>query len=150
MFTAFVALALTAPVDSPKENEKPLSEAAQKEVKKLDGKWKVVKNVVNGEEQSTEVNKYLTFTGRKLAVDDKEAAEITALDPSTDPKCIDLKITLDDTGIAKGTVFEGIYKLDGDDLQLAIHIGSDKKRPDKFESANNSSIVLVTLKREKK
>ena len=76
--------------------------------------------------------------------------EIAALDPSTDPKILDLK-TLEDMGqLRKDAVLESIYKFDGDTLVIAIYIGEGKKRPDKFESPKDSGVVLVTLKREKR
>ena len=51
--------------------------------------------------------------------------------------------------IAKGTVYEGIYKLDGDTLTMAFYVASGSKRPDKFESAQGSGVVVVTLERQK-
>jgi uncharacterized protein (TIGR03067 family) len=149
MFAAVVAVCVFASsADEPK-----LSDAAQKEVKKLEGKWKAVKAVTNGLEETPEMDGaevVLEFKGRKLVVNGKEFMEIAAVDPSTDPKCIDLKAVVDQGQIQKGAVFESIYKLDGDDLLLAIHIGADRKRPAKFESEKDSGVVVVTFKREKK
>jgi uncharacterized protein (TIGR03067 family) len=146
MFVTLVALSLAAPpADEPK-----FSEAAQKELKKLEGKWKAVKAVTNGTEETPQMDGadvVVEFKGRKLIVNDKEFFEIAALDPATDPKCIDLKSLIDQGPFAKGTLFESIYKFDGEDLLLAIHIGADKKRPAKFESEKDSGVVVVTLKR---
>jgi hypothetical protein len=50
----------------------------------------------------------------------------------------------------KGTIYETIYKINSDDLTLAIYFGEGKKRPEKFESVEDSNVVVVTLKREKK
>ena len=74
--------------------------------------------------------------------------EIAAIDPSTEPKCIDLKSAVDRGPIAKGMIFEGIYKFDGETLVLTLNMGVDKKRPQKFESDKDSSVVVVTMKRE--
>ena len=52
-------------------------------------------------------------------------------------------------GVTKDTVYESIFKINGDTLTLAIHIGATKQRPTKFESVKDSGVVVVTLKREK-
>ena len=154
MFAAIVTLTLAAPAALPDDKEKPLPEAAQKELKKLEAKWKAVKAVANGNEEANSKEIYIEFKGRKILVTDDgkemEFFEVAAMDPSTTPKLLDLKALVDMGPITKGTVFEAIYKLDGDDLVIAIHIGADKKRPDKFESEKDSMVVVVTLKREKK
>jgi uncharacterized protein (TIGR03067 family) len=132
--------------------EPKLSEAAQKELKKLEGKWKAVKAVTNGMEETPEMDGnevMVEFKGSKANVNGKEFFLIAALDPSTDPKCIDLKSAVDQGQITKGTVFESIYKLDGEELIIAINIGGDKKRPAKFESEKDSGVVVVTMKKEK-
>ena len=149
MFAAFVAMSVfVATAEEPK-----LTEAAQKELKKFEGKWKAVKAVTNGNEETPEMDGaevILEFKGKKAIVNEKEFFEIATIDPSTDPKCIDLKAVMDRGPITKGTVFEAIYKLDGDTMTIAIHMGETKKRPTKFESEKDSGVVVVTLKREKK
>ena len=148
MFAAVALCVFAASAEEPK-----LTEDARKEVKKLEGKWKAVKAVTNGLEETPEMDGaevVVEFKGRKAVVNGKEFMEIAALDPSTDPKCIDLKAVVEQGQIQKGTVFESIYKFDGEDLVLAIHIGADKKRPAKFESEKDSGVVVVTLRREKK
>jgi uncharacterized protein (TIGR03067 family) len=149
MLAALTALSLVvATADPPKE----LSEAAQKELKKLESKWKLDKIVIDGKEESPPANEaemLLEFKGRKVLVADKELFEIPALDPSTDPKCIDLKALESMGEITKDTIYESIFKLGGDTLVMAIHIGGTKKRPDKFESVKDSGVVVVTLKRVK-
>ena len=152
MFAAFVALTLTAPAaDSPKEKELP--EAAKKDLKKLEGKWKAVKLVVNDEERENPMldgeEVLLEFKGRKIAITGKDHFDITELDPTTTPKLIDLKGLEDKGGIRKDTVYEGIYKIDGETLTIALYIGAGNKRPEKFESPKESNIIVVTLKREK-
>jgi uncharacterized protein (TIGR03067 family) len=56
---------------------------------------------------------------------------------------------MDQGQIAKGTVFESIYKFEGETLVIAIHIGPDRKRPAKFESEKDSGVVVATMKKEK-
>ena len=149
MIAALLSLSFAvAAADEPK-----LSEAAQKELKKFEGKWKAVKAITNGNEETPEMDGQevlVEFKGRKAVVNGKDFFEIATLDPSTDPKCIDLKSLVDQGPIAKGAVFESIYKFDGEDMIMAIHIGADKKRPAKFESEKDSGVVVVTMKRDKK
>lgn len=154
MFATLVALALGSPaaLSDDKEKEKPLPEAAQKELKKLEGKWKATKAVTNGNEEVPSMDGndvIIEFKGRKLLMNDKEVMDVAALDPSTDPKIIDIK-ALQAMGVTtKGQVYEAIYKLDGDALVMAVYVGEGKKRPEKFESPEGSGTVVVTLKRVK-
>jgi uncharacterized protein (TIGR03067 family) len=149
MFAALAALSfVTATADEPK-----LSDAAEKDLKKFEGEWKIAK-VVAGEVEETPMmdgaEVFLEFKGRKMMLGDKEIAAITALDPSTDPKLFDFKGLIDLGQLKKDTVYESIYKFDGDNLILAITMGETRKRPAKFEADKESGTVLITLKREKK
>jgi uncharacterized protein (TIGR03067 family) len=151
MFAAFVALSLTAPAaDPPKEKELP--EAAQKDVKKLEGKWKAVKLLANEEEETPARDGnaiFVEFKGLKVTIVGTNSFQITEIDPTTDPKVIDFKALEDKAGITKDTVYEAIYKLDGETLTIAVYIGAGNKRPQKFESPKDSSIMVITLKRTK-
>jgi uncharacterized protein (TIGR03067 family) len=148
MFATLTALCLVAATadDLPK-----LSEDGAKELKKFEGKWKPEKIIVDGKEEMPPEGEdmLLAFKGRKMLVGEKEFFDVAALDPSTDPKILDLKALADMGPVMKGTVYEAIYKLDGDTLTIAIHLGEGKKRPGKLESPMGSGVVLVTLKREK-
>ena len=86
----------------------------------------------------------------KVLLGEMDLLEVAALDPSADPKCIDFKAAVDIGELRKGTVYESIYKFDGDALILAVHMGEAKARPAKFEAPKDSKVVLVTLKRVKK
>jgi uncharacterized protein (TIGR03067 family) len=153
MFAALVGLALVISADPPKEKEKEFTDAAKKDLKTLQGAWKAVKGVKDGEEETPKMGTedvILEFKDRALLFNGKEFLTVTALDTSTDPKCIDFKVAVDRGPLTKGAVFEGIYKLDGDTLTLALFEDGGVKRPDKFESAKGSKIIVVTLQREKK
>jgi uncharacterized protein (TIGR03067 family) len=149
MFAVLVAASLAVPQQKEKEKEWP--EAAKKELRKFEGMWKAVKGVTNGNEETANGGNdvFIEFKGRKLLLGDKEVFEIAALDPSTDPKILDLKAVTDMGQLRKDAVLESIYKLDGDTLMLAVYIGEGKKRPEKFESPKDSQVVWMTLKREK-
>ena len=89
MFAAFLALCVIATTaDEPK-----LSEAAQKEVKKLEGKWKAVKAVTSGLEETPEmdgaevIRKVREWTGTPIIVlsaRDQEGVKVAALDLGAD------------------------------------------------------------------
>ena len=149
MFAAITTLTLAfAAVEDPK-----FTEAAEKELKKFEAKWKPEKIVANGVEEKPPpdaADMLLEFKGRKIMLGEKHLFNITALDPSVDPKIIDMK-ALDSMGaIMKDTVYESIYKFDGDHLVIAIYVGGAKNRPIKFESEKDSNVVVVTFKKEKK
>lgn len=147
--SALVAVLLLVPMADAKEKE--LSAEAKKELTKLEGKWIATKVLAEGNEETPpEDQKVIEFKGRKFLFGDKELFEVAALDPSTDPKCLDLKAVMDLGELSKGTVYEAIYKIDGDTLLLAVHTQGGNHRPAKFESEKDSKVVLVTFKREKK
>jgi uncharacterized protein (TIGR03067 family) len=154
MFAAFVALSLAAsPAEPPKDKEKELPEAAQKELKKLEGKWKIVKSLDSTKEAEPDPKDpalFFVFKGNELTMEfgeKKEAIRITAIDPSTDPKCIDL------TEKREGKpdrIIEGVYKIDGDKLLIALCITKDgKERPVSFDKPTDPRTVVWTLKRVK-
>ncbi|MCI0700415.1 MAG: TIGR03067 domain-containing protein [Planctomycetia bacterium] len=155
MLAAFVSLTLiVSPANRPEEKEKELPEAAQKELKKLEGKWKATKLVVEGREEEPKgpdgQEVAIEFKARKFLLGGEELFTVAALDPSTTPKILDFKALKDMGEIGKGKTYEGIYKLDGDTLVIALYIGEGQKRPEKFESAEGSKVVVVTFQREKK
>jgi uncharacterized protein (TIGR03067 family) len=151
MFAALIAVTLAVPAAPAEDKEKELPEAAKKELTKFEGKWKAVKFVANEAEEAAPdgADTVLEFKGRKILLGDKELFHIPALDPGTDPKCLDMKALADQAPVAKDTVYEAIYKFDGDELTIAVHVGGGAKRPDKFESPKDSGVVVVTLKRMK-
>jgi uncharacterized protein (TIGR03067 family) len=70
------------------------------------------------------------------------------LDPATSPKAIDLTVA---DGEAKGTVVQGIYAVEGDQLKLCIREVPERgARPKEFKTEKNDAILYATLKRVKK
>jgi uncharacterized protein (TIGR03067 family) len=151
MLAASLCLTLMISADPPKEKE--LSEAARKELKKLEGKWRITKVVFNGKAKPGD-DGFFEFKGRRVigleGGEVEDYFEVVILDPATWPTILDLKALVDMGSLMKGTVYESIYKVDGDDLSLAIYLGTGKKRPDKFVSEKDSNVIVITLKREKK
>src|SRR6266545_2295232 len=134
MLTALMLFVLSAPADPP-EKIKELPAAAQKELKKLEGKWRIVKAATADKEQDVKECESLLFEfkGAELTMslgDKKETIRVTAIDATTDPKCIDLTETRRDKS---ERTLEGVFKLDGDTLQIALTIPKDgKSRPTGF------------------
>ena len=67
-------------------------------------------------------------------------------DPARDPAEIDMTFKAD----PKEPPAQGIYKIEGEFLTLALGVGPGSGRPKKFESADGSGVWLMTFKRAKK
>jgi uncharacterized protein (TIGR03067 family) len=127
----------------------PLPKAAEKELRELQGKWAVVRLVAkDGAVEYEEGDRYiLEFRGRKWIFDGQESAEITAIDPSTDPICLDTKSLEKQT---KEKEQEAVYKREGDTLRIAWYSGKGKQRPTGFDKPTDPDTLVITLKRVKK
>jgi uncharacterized protein (TIGR03067 family) len=151
MLTAIALLVLSAPADPPKEKEKELPEAAKKELKKLEGKWQMVSFVTSqGEADVKDREAFAVFSGVEMTLSagvKKEAIRVTAIDATTDPKCIDLAEPRADK---TERILEGVFKIDGDTLQLAFAIPKDGKiRPTSFDKPTDQRVLVWTFKRVK-
>jgi uncharacterized protein (TIGR03067 family) len=148
MFTAFILFSMTVSAEPPKEKE--FSVEAKKELQKLEGKWRVVKFAdATKEAEAKDQELYFVFKGTELKLTSGEKSEtihITAIDPTTDPKCIDLSEKRDGR---PERILEGVYKIDGETLQIAFSVLKDgKNRPTSFEKPGDRTLVW-TLKRVK-
>jgi uncharacterized protein (TIGR03067 family) len=148
MFTAVILFALTAPADTPKEKE--LSAEAKKELKKLEGKWRVVKLAGGGQEvEFKDREAFFVFDGADITISSGNKTEklrVATLDTTTDPRCVDL--TEKREGRPDRTL-EGVYKLDGDTLQIAHALPNvGKNRPTGFDKSTERAMVW-TLTRVK-
>ncbi len=120
--------------------------------KKLQGTWKATSAKFNGKDSSVDGDNALAAvfkdnvaTLRASEAVKKAYAKVQVkLDASTMPKCIDITVL---GGTQKDTVFEGIYKFDGDKLVLCVKL-LGKERPTKFESPEGENIVLMELEHE--
>jgi uncharacterized protein (TIGR03067 family) len=126
------------------------NEAARKELKALEGDWGVAWLEAGGKKHEPEKGEkaVLTLKGTKWTFPiTNEKGAVTALDPSCNPKLIDLK------GIRMGReaiIQEGIYKIEGDTLTIVFYQGKDKKRPTNFDTPTEAGTVLFVLKRVKR
>ncbi|MFO0797858.1 MAG: TIGR03067 domain-containing protein [Gemmataceae bacterium] len=126
--------------------------AAKAELKRLGGSWEVVKSVgTGGEKEAADSGVRFTFKGTEVALSaggKKETFRVAAIDPTTDPKCIDLIETRQDKTVR---VLEAVYRIDGDTLKLAFHVpeGGAKDRPTSFEKPANPRTLVWTFRRVK-
>ena len=129
----------------------PLPEASQKELKRLEGQWVVQSLEAKGRKHDVsdvEPRLIMEIKDNKWIFTGKEKAEIIALDPTTDPKCLDMKSIEEGR---KGQVDEAIFKLEGDTLTVCLYQGKGKQRPTKFETSPDlPDTVLAVFKRAKK
>lgn len=131
----FGFLAVTATADD---------KAAQADKEKLQGTWALVAGKRDGKEMPEERVKavQLVIAGDKFTVKnkDRERTFTLKLYPDKKPKAIDVDMD--------GTVGEGIYELDGDNLKL-IHGEAGDPRPTEFVSKEGSKRTLMIFKRAK-
>jgi uncharacterized protein (TIGR03067 family) len=134
-----LAAALFAPGDEPKPDD------AKKELEKLQGSWTIMKverdgddlgGLAGGAEMEIEGEKY---TAPGIAASFK-------LDPSKDPKAIDISYT---EGPAAGQTVKGIYKLEGDTFTICRALAESGDRPKEFSAPSGSSRMLFEFKRKK-
>jgi uncharacterized protein (TIGR03067 family) len=148
MIAAPLLLSLLLPAEDKPVPKAPLDEAARKELKALEGDWVVERIEAEGKKHKPGADEQakLTITGTKWAFPATgEQGEVVAVGPSSSPKLIDLKSTRRGGAIVR----EGIYKLDGDTLVIALYQGKEKKRPTNFDTPTEAGTVLFVFKRAK-
>jgi uncharacterized protein (TIGR03067 family) len=126
-----------------------LSGPAGKELRLLQGEWLLRRIEANGnkiERADDEAKIVMKIKGDKMLVEGEAKVAIVAIDPSTNPKCMDLKIL--DKG-RDGRVDEAIYKIEGDTLTICVYLGQGRQRPLNFETPKQADTILVVLKRVK-
>jgi uncharacterized protein (TIGR03067 family) len=126
-----------------------------KEVKKLQGEWRVVEVEFRGQtlkKDDAEAMQFavkdngLTFSNTEKP--GRERKKTFKLDPSKTPKELDLT-SLD--GQEKDTTAACIYKLDGDRLTICMpYFAKDRSvRPKEFKVDASGNVMLLTLERVK-
>jgi uncharacterized protein (TIGR03067 family) len=131
-----------AATDEPKQ--KPDAELIQ-------GEWRVTHFEEEGKPNPPESLKTITYVFANGTVTIKDGgkpldkkAGTYRLDPSKDPKRIDLKSEGEEDGL-------GIYQLEGDRLSICAPLGSGKiERPKEFKTGAKSGLMLIRLERIKK
>jgi len=119
---------------------------------KLQGAWKVVRNVQNGfvaKQDPKDPVLRMYFLDGKLhemygEVHGGGPSYSFTLDPKEKPATIDLTSDYD------GSTLEGIYRIEGETLTLCKPIRLSMERPTKFASEADSNLILLVLKRDPK
>jgi RNA polymerase sigma factor (sigma-70 family) len=117
---------------------------ARRDREKLQGTWQAVSGEESDKPLSDDFvkNYKATFTGDKVklsAIDDSGEGTIT-LDPTKDPKTIDVEISDSEKAL-------GIYQVEGDTLKLCMVEDKDgNERPTEF--AGTGKQVLIVFKRQ--
>jgi len=142
-----------APAAPAADEKEKAEEEAKKDKEKFQGTWKVVTLEEKGESKE-EPDVRLVFEGDEFIFkkgDDVLHKGKFKLDPSKDPKAIDLEIT-ESVKMLNGKTSLAIYALDKDDKDaLKLCLGEpDAERPKEFTGAAETKCIFVTLKREKK
>jgi uncharacterized protein (TIGR03067 family) len=130
-------------VGAPAAREKP------KDAPTVVGVWSVESAVKGGRKDSSPPGSTLELTADGKMVLHEGGKDIPGSyksDPKKDPPEIDL--TIEDPKAGATITLTGIYKLDGDNLQICLSFGGE--RPKTFESPEMAPQVLLTLKRTKK
>src|SRR5436190_16265588 len=125
-------------------------EPAKKDLERLQGTWIMVALEVDGKPvpedkiKDTKLvikdNKYITH------VKGKSYETSFMLDPGKKPKAIDMVFG---EGDKKDQVLRGIYVIDGDTLKICRGLRPEQQRPTEFGTWPNTSLFMVTWKREK-
>jgi uncharacterized protein (TIGR03067 family) len=124
-----VAVGLLLGADSPPEK------APRREAGHLQGRWELVysESLVDGKRVRDRESWTAHFSGELLYLewDEDEEDEFSfRLDPTTDPKSIDLTGTPDDE--TEPITLRGIYALKGNRLTICLNLKAGKARPAKF------------------
>jgi uncharacterized protein (TIGR03067 family) len=93
----------------------------------------------------------LSLTGNRFRIRSEAGQLLDAgtvrVDRSAKPAAIDFELMV---GALRGTVWKGIYAVDGDTLTTCDNAPDpDKGRPATFEAESGSGYVLITFKRAK-
>mgnify|MGYP000567540699 CR=1 FL=1 len=137
-----VALAISAPA---------LKDPPKQEVK-LAGEWIVESQVTGGRPLNSKLVRRYIFSaeGKWTMTSAKGKATPTltrtfTIDATKKPPMIDMKLS----AAATANAYTGILKIEGDTMTLCYSRNADE-RPTQFESPQDSTVVLIVLKRVKK
>lgn len=129
----------------------PKDEAVQEDRKVIEGTWRIIALVVNGNDAKEEDARKLTVVNGadgswNLNSEGKEICRGTStIDPTQKTKTIDFTIT---EGEGKGNHYLGIYEFDENTRKMCF-APPGEARPTELASTPGSQRILVTFKREK-
>ncbi len=122
---------------------------AKKDLEKMQGEWALAALEVNGQPVPEPKLKdtMLLVKGDKYItkVKDKSYETTFTLDAAKKPKAIDMVFA---EGEKKDQILKGIYRLDGDKLQVCRGLDPKQDRPTEFATWPGTNLFLVTWKRK--
>ncbi len=124
-------------------------DAVKKDLKALEGTWGMEALEVNGVDvpvsklEGTEV----TIKGDQytLKIKDKVFKVVLKLDPSKEPKEIDMTFL---EGNNKEKLHKGIYRVEKDRFKVCRGLNPEQNRPNQFATWPNTNYFVVTWKRK--
>ena len=129
--------------------DRPVSDDAKADLKKLVGTWALVEEVSDGQKRDDDYVKKIKWVinedGTWKVLEDgkvKYRGKLT-VDPTKKPRAIDSTLT----GEQEGTVVRSIYEVNDDTLKHCFAVGED--RPKTFESKPGSRCTNSVFKRVK-
>jgi uncharacterized protein (TIGR03067 family) len=143
-----VAAAGPALADTPKG----LAGPARRELKALEGRWRVVRFLHADRETTPGTGAeavVVTFKGDAIDFNGSAKGAIVALDPATDPKCLDFEAQVGSGVFKKGSTYESVYKRDGDKLTWAVYHGREKNRPTSLDKPTDPGVMVMVIARVK-
>lgn len=126
-------------------------EAAKKDLKALQGTWKVVAAEQDGDPLDRIIGGVMVVSENNFHIKTKAGTELKGdliLNPAKSPKHWDY---IHQEGPLKDKKWEGIYELKGDTLKICYaEADSEKERPAEFKTRKDSKLLYLELAREKK
>jgi uncharacterized protein (TIGR03067 family) len=124
---------------------------AKKDLKALQGTWKVVAAEQDGDPLDRIIGGTLVIKDNNFTIRTADGTEMKGdltLNASKKPKHIDLA---HQEGLLKDKTWQGIYELKDNTLKLCYaEADSEKERPSEFKTLKKSRLLLIEMKREKK
>jgi uncharacterized protein (TIGR03067 family) len=123
------------------------SDDEPKEPAPLEGTWELIQMMTGGARPEISWMR-VTFREGNVTWQQKDFDfnETYKLDASKNPKTIDLTVTSE--GRLKGQTREGIYRIDGNRLQICMVVRPDaRQRPAEFKAGQGSNCMRFVLKR---
>jgi uncharacterized protein (TIGR03067 family) len=107
------------------------------EQKAIQGTWQVDSAIYNGKPSRATGEKKIWAIDKSHVCYDFDTCDEYKLNPMKQPKWIEVIVAREGE---KTRQFHGIYKLEGDSLQICLGPG-DKKRPETFQSTTGSGCI---------
>jgi uncharacterized protein (TIGR03067 family) len=128
----------------------PKPDPSKDDPKKIQGQWMRIRYTQGAYTEEGPTGSVITVTGQRLKYEQSntQIGDYTfALDTKKKPKVLDFTCI---AGVAKGLVYRGLYRLEGDTLTLCYRqSAAESDRPTAFD-ASKEGVVISVYKRQKR